>query len=111
MGEDDEGEQVTSCAVAPDESPQDATRSRLPKGGNQKVVLDALGELLRNSATFGRAGAPPVRPCVGVETAVDAIALRLTCEPKRQKERVRLALTGLHAAGVVTCREGWLWLP
>ena len=111
LGEDDEGEPVTSCVVAPDESPQDVTRCRQPKGGNQKVVLDALGELLRKSGAFGRAGAPAVRPCVEVEAAVDAIAPRLTCEPKRQKERVRLALTGLHAAGVVTCREGWLWLP
>lgn len=111
LGEDDEGETVTSCVIAPDESPQDVTRSRLPKGGNQKVVLDALGELLRKSATFGRAGAPPVRPCVQLESAVEAIAPRLTCEPKRQKERVRQALTGLTASGVVTCREGWLWMP
>jgi len=111
MGDDDDGEAITSCVIAPDESPQDVTRSRLPKGGNQKVVLDALGELLRKSATFGRAGAPPVRPCVELEAVVEAIAPRLTCEPKRQKERVRQALTGLTASGVVTCREGWLWLP
>jgi hypothetical protein len=111
LGEDDEAEPVTSCVVAPDDSPQDSTRSRLPKGGNQKVVLDALGEMLRKSATFGRAGAPSVRPCVEVEAAVEAIAPRLLCEPKRQKERVRQALTGLTASGVVTCRDGWLWLP
>ena len=111
LGEDDEGEPVTSCAVAPDDSPQDLTRSRLPKGGNQRVVLDALGEMLRKSSAFGRAGAPPVRPCVDLEAAVETIGPRLTCEPKRQKERVRQALTGLTASGVVMCREGWLWLP
>ena len=111
LGEDDEGETVTSCVVAPDESPQDVTRSRLPKGGNQKVVLDGLGELLRNSVAFGRAGAPPQRPCVETESAVEAIAPRLTCEPLRRKERTRQALTGLVASGVLTCREGWLWLP
>lgn len=111
LGEDEEGEPVTSCAVAPDDSPQDVTRSRLPKGGNQKVVLDALGELLRKSSAFGRAGAPPARPCVETESAVEAIAPRLTCEPLRRKERTRQALTGLVASGVLTCREGWLWLP
>jgi putative DNA primase/helicase len=111
LGEDGEGEPVTSCTVAPDESPQDVTRSGLPKGANQKVVLCALGELLRKSATFGRAGAPPVRPCVEIEAAVEGIAPRLACEPKRQKERVRQALTGLHASGVVTIRNGWVWLP
>lgn len=111
LGEDDEGETATSCVVVPDGTPEQVTRSRLPKGGNQKVVLDALGELLRKSETFGRAGAPPVRPCLQLEPAVEAIAPRLTCEPKRQRERVRQALTGLTASGVVTCREGWLWLP
>jgi len=111
LGEDGDGEAVTSCVIAPDESPQDKTRCRLPKGGNQKVVLDALGELLRNSATFGRAGAPPARPCVQLESAVEAIAPRLIVAPKRQKERLRQALRGLTASGDVTCREGWLWLP
>ena len=111
LAPDDEGEPVTSCVVRRDESPENATRSRLPKGGNQKVVLDALGDLLRKSADRGKASAPPQRPCVETEAAVDAIAPRLTVEPLRRKERVRHALTGLVAAGVVTCREGWLWLP
>lgn len=111
LAPDDEGEPVTSCVVRRDDSPEDATRSRLPKGGNQKVVLDALGDLLRKSATFGRAGAPPVRPCVETEAAVEAIGPRLTCEPLRRKERTRQALTALVANGLVTCREGWLWLP
>ena len=31
LGEDDEGEPVTSCTIEPDDSPQDVTRSRLPK--------------------------------------------------------------------------------
>jgi hypothetical protein len=111
LAPDDEGEPVTSCVVRRDESPEQATRSRLPKGGNQKVVLDALGDLLRTSADRGKAGAPPQRPCVETEAAVDAIAPRLTVEPLRRRERARTALTGLVAAGVVTCREGWLWLP
>lgn len=111
LGQDDEGEPVTSCVVSADQTPRDAARCYLPKGGNQKVVLDALGELLRKSETFGRAGAPAVRPCVQLEPAVETIAPRLTCEPKRQKERTRQALTALLASGVVTCREGWLWLP
>lgn len=111
LAPDKEGEPVTSCVVRRDESPENATRSRLPKGGNQKVVLDALGDLLRKSADRGKAGAPPQRPCVETEAAIDAIAPRLTVEPLRRKERARHALTGLVAAGVVTCREGWLWLP
>jgi len=108
---DMDGEPTTSCVVCPDETPKDATRSRLPKGGNQKVVLDALGDELRKSAAFGKAGALPQRPCVQTEAAVEAIAPRLVCEPPRRKERARQALTSLVATGVVCCREGWLWLP
>ena len=111
LGTDSEGEPVTSCVVCADDSPQNATRSKLPKGGNQKVVLDALGEMLRKSGVFGKAGALAQRPCVETEAAIDAIASRLLCEPLRRKERTRTALTGLVAAGVVSSREGWLWLP
>ena len=99
MGEDDDGEAITSCVVVPDESPQDATRPRLPKGGNQRLVLDALGELLRKSGTLGRAGAPPQRPCLETEIAVEAIAPGLVCEPLRRKERTRQALTLETAVG------------
>lgn len=111
LGTAEEGERVTSCVVQPDDSPASATRSKLPKGGNQKVVLDALGDLLRKSFKFGMAGAPAQRPCVELEDAVDAIAARLACDPLRRKERTRQAITGLIAGQVVRCHEGWLWLP
>ena len=42
---------------------------------------------------------------------MEAIAPRLVCEPLRRKERTRQALTGLIASGVLTGRDGWLWLP
>jgi putative DNA primase/helicase len=106
-----EGEAVTSCIVCPDEMPQDAIRPRPPRGGNQKVVLDALCELLRKSDAFGKAGAPPQRPCVETEAAVVAIAPRLPCETLRQKERTRKALTSLQASKMLMSLEGWLWLP
>lgn len=111
LAPDEDGDEVSSCVVRRDESPENATRSRLPKGGNQKVVLDALGDLLRKSADRGKASAPPQRPCVETEVAVDAIGPRLMCEPLRRKERTREALTRLVCNGLVTCREGWLWLP
>lgn len=39
LGADDEGEAVTSCVIAPDESPQDKTRCRLPKGAIRRWCL------------------------------------------------------------------------
>lgn len=111
VGEDADGDLITSCVVVPDDDAKTATRSKQPKGGNQRIVYDALGELLRESKTFSKAGAPAGRPCVELETAVAAIAPRLVVEKKRRVERARLALTGLIADGIVICREDWLWLP
>lgn len=111
LGTDDDGDVLTSCVVMPDEDAKSATRSRLPKGGNQRIVYDALGELLRESRDFGKAGAPAPRPCVELETVVGKIAPRLACEEKRKIERTRQALTGLIASSVIKHQDGWIWLP
>lgn len=111
IGTDEHGDPITSCAVVPEEAAAAATRSQKPKGGNQRIVYDALGELLRNAKHLGKAGSPPTRPCVELEAAVEAIAPRLPCEAKRKVERTRQAFTGLIASGSVVYREGWLWHP
>lgn len=111
VGEDDDGEPVTSCIVMADEAAHVATRPKLPKGGNQRIVWDALGDLLKTSKHFGKAGAPPTLPCVELEAAIEAIAPRLTCEERRKVTRTREAFTGLLANKAIEHREGWLWLP
>jgi hypothetical protein len=111
IGTDEDGDPITSCVVVPEESAIQATRSKAPKGGNQRIVYDALGELLRASIHFGKAGSQPTRPCVELEAAIEAIAPRLPCDPKRLVERTRQAFTGLIASGSVVHREGWLWHP
>ena len=108
---DEDGELVTSCVVVEDDQPTVGRLPKIPKGGNQRIVWDALGELLKRSEDYSKGGAPSYRPCVELERAVVAIAPRLTCEPKRRSERTREALTGLITRKLVECREGWLWLP
>lgn len=111
VGVDDDGEPITSCAVEPeDEEDRSAPRPKQPKGGNQKVVLDALRPLFRASHDFGKAGAPAVRPCIEIEAAVADVAPRLVVEPKRRRERALQAITGLVASGVLASNEGWIWL-
>lgn len=112
LGEDEDGESITSCVVVPEVEHADTStpRPRLPKGGNQRIVLDALGPLLRQSPHFGKAGAPPQRPCIHLEAAIETAGTRLVVEPKRRRERTQQAITGLVAAGVMRCQEGWLWL-
>lgn len=48
LGTDEDGEPITSCAIAPEELAADAMRRALPpKSGNQKVVLEVVRELLK----------------------------------------------------------------
>lgn len=112
LGEDDQGEPITSCVIAPEERAADAVRRvKLPTGGNQRIVLDALGEAFRKAHDFGMAGAPAGRPCLPLAGAIEHCRGRLTCPTDRQSERIRDAVTGLVSRGCLTLREGWLWEP
>lgn len=112
LGVDEEGEPLTSCVVAQPDWADAAEPSapRLPKGGNQRIVYDNLGPLLRASNQFGKAGAPHTRPCISLEDAIAGTKDRLAVEPKRRSERARQAITGLIASGIVGANEGWIWL-
>ena len=85
-------------------------RVKLPTGGNQRIILDALRDLLKESRHFGEAGGPPGRPCVELEEAIDKTRARLACDPDQKRYRAQLAITGLVNRGCIVLREGWLWL-
>lgn len=114
VGTDDEGEPITSCVVAPEESAGDAVRRALPpKSGNQRIIWDALGVMFRAAGCFAPEGAPKElpagRPCLSLDAAIDGTRTRLVCDPKRQTERTSAAITGLINRGLLELREGWLW--
>ncbi len=109
LGEDEDGESITSCTVLPDQRAEDIQRVKLPQGGNQRLVLDALRPLFKEGRT-GKPGAPPVRPCIELEAAVTRAASALTVAPDRKTERARQAITGLVARGLLGLNEGWLWV-
>lgn len=115
IGEDEDGEPVTSCVVQPEESAADAVRRVLPpKSGNQKTILEALKEVLKTNGERRPEGVPaelPIgRPVVRLEDAVAQTRTRLVCEPKRQTERAQAAIRGLVERGLLVHREGWIWL-
>ncbi|WP_257127813.1 helicase RepA family protein [Burkholderia sp. MSMB2157WGS] len=109
LGEDEDGEPVTSCVVAPDDGVAGVERVKLPQGGNQRIAMDALAQPLRDSREFNKGDAPFGRPCLEIEPAVAIVAARLTCEPKRRNERAREAITGLVTRGIYAVKDGWLW--
>ena len=109
LGVEETGEAITSCVVLRDTQAQDVRAVKLPQGGNQRVVLDVLRPMFKDGQT-GKPGAPPLRPCIELETAVSAGAAKLTCQTDRRATRTREAITGLVARGVVGCNEGWIWM-
>jgi hypothetical protein len=55
IGEDEDGEPVTSCVVVPEKSVDDAMRRvKLPSGGNQRIVWDGLQEMFKAAGSAAR---------------------------------------------------------
>lgn len=102
-------EAVTSCVVRSIDAPTERA-PQPPKGGNQRVVYDALLPLFKASTAFGKAGAPPTRPCLALDQAVEAVKGHLVVDQKRQAERARLAIQGMTGAGILGHSEGWIWM-
>ena len=114
LGTDDYGDPITSCVVVRDTAAQDVRAVKLPQGGNQKVVLEVVRDLLKKAGPFNTPGAPdtcpPGRPAIELEESLSRIAERLTVAPDRKAERAREAVTGLVSRGVLGCDKGWIWL-
>ncbi len=114
--EDEDGEPVTSCVVAPfvEGTGEMVRRAPIPKQGNQRIVWDGIGELLKAAGISAPEGSPPElppgRPAVLLEDAIEKVRTRLTCEEKRQTERTRAAVTGLVTRGLMVLRGGWIWI-
>jgi len=109
LGIDIYGEDVSSCVVRQDESIEQIRRVKLPQGGNQRLVYDAIQPLFKDG-TAGKPGAPALRPCIALETAVIVGASRLTCAAHRRNTRSREAMTGLITRGVLGHFDGWVWI-
>lgn len=107
LGADDLGDPITSCVVIPDTGSEEVQRVKLPAGGNQRIVLDAIRPLFK-AGEMGKPGAPPLKPCIELEAAISKAAGHLTCEAHRKASRAREAITGLITRGVLGCNEGWV---
>ncbi|MGF6481932.1 AAA family ATPase [Paraburkholderia sp. JPY419] len=110
VGEDEDGEPLTSCAVEPLD--EDALRPRRPRprGPGQVLAYRAIGALLRASREFGKADAPPTRPCVLLDAAVEEVVRHMvTCAPRSRPYVARRAVQTMVAARIYGCADGWLW--
>lgn len=112
LGEDEDGDPITSCVVEIEDAPANEIRKNLPpKGGNARIAYDSIKAALNVSKNFGKGDAPPTRPAITLEAAIAATAERLTVEPKRRRERAQAAITSLVSHQHLAHLEGWIWLP
>ena len=109
LGIEPTGESITSCVVERDTAAQDVRTVKLPQGGNQRLVWDALRPLFK-AGTTGKLGAPPLSPCIELEPAIVSASGHLTCPTDKRTSRTRDAITGLVSRGLLGCNEGWLWV-
>ena len=112
LGEDEDGDPITSCVVEVREAVADQIkRVRPPAGGNMRIALDAIGAALKASSEYGKGQAPEFRPCVTLDVAVEAVAPKLATDPKRRKERAQAAIRSLVGKGHLAFYDEWVWLP
>lgn len=110
VGSDDEGDEITSCVIEPDESAEAIRQAKRPMlRSNQKIANEAIGEALRKSPHTGKEGAPAGRPCIQYADAVALVAERIPADPKHKTIRAKGAITGLVERGYLAMKGDWLW--
>lgn len=110
IGTDEHGDPVTSCVVVPDTTAKEVKTAKLPRGGNQRLVLEALRPLFKTSHDLGKGGAPEIRPCLELEAVLPVIRNCLAVAPEKRTSRTREAITGLVSRNVLGLGDGWIWL-
>lgn len=111
LGEDDDGDPITSCVVDPEDAAAIHLRkASRPNGNNARIALDAIKAALKSSGQFGMGDAPPTRPTITLEQAIAATAERLAVEPKRRKERAESAISSLVSNKYLSHLDGWIWI-
>ncbi|MFO1415020.1 MAG: hypothetical protein U1F10_14165 [Burkholderiales bacterium] len=107
----DDGEAVTSCVIVPDYSAP-VRRPKMPAGAAQRLVFDALGQLLKASPHYGMAGTSATKCCVELEAVMPDLAAALVATPTDKRSYIaRRTIQSMAAAGVIQSRDGWVWLP
>ena len=113
LGQDSDGEDITSCTVAPDNSALFVNRQ--PNGKVQQAALTCIKREINASRFNGKCSSGKDTKCVRVDDAITALAHTLTTiASNRRRNRANQLVTAL-VVGNFLCSglqndEGWLWL-
>ncbi|MCZ2172990.1 MAG: helicase RepA family protein [Burkholderiales bacterium] len=106
---DEDGQAVTSCVVEPCDAPAAASRGR-PTGDKQQLLHGLVGELLKVSRDFGKAGQPAGRPCVLLDQLAERWRAAVPGEAGEKNKLLR-TLKMLTQKGLVAGDGEWVWTP
>lgn len=110
LGVDEEGEEISSCIVAPCGGV--AIAHKLPKvpSGKQRIIWDALSELFMKSKIYGKGGAPAMKACLEYEYAIEQAMTSYPSEKHRQRERTKEVIAKMVSKGFLVFKDSWLWV-
>jgi len=113
LGLDGYGQPVSSVCIAGEEPGATfGPPKRYPRGANQHIAFDAIGDVLRASTQFGMADAPSYRPCVKLDVAIAAAAQKIPKEEQKYRtQSAKRAVEDMVARGVLAVKDGWIWIP
>ena len=113
LGQDSDGEDITSCTVIRDHSALFVTRQ--PNGKVQQAALARIKLEINASRFKGKCTSGKDTKCLRVEDAITAVANTLTTTASnkrrnRANQLVTALITGGFLCSALQNDEGWLWL-
>jgi hypothetical protein len=113
LGQDSDGEDITSCTVTPDHTALFVKRQ--PNGKVQQAALTCIKREVNASRFEGKCSSGNDTKCIRVEDAIIAVANTLTTTASNKRRNRATQLVTALIAGNFLCsalqnEEGWLWL-
>ncbi len=113
LGQDADGDDITSCTVELDGSAIFVTKQ--PSGKNQQAALATIKRELMSSPIKGKCHSGANMACLPVDDAITAVSNTLTTvAANKRRNRAKTLIDGLIIGGFLETAldqdEGWLWL-
>jgi len=116
LGQDSDGEDITSCAIGPGAVSTTERRFKPPSGKQQQAALVALHRCISASNIMDKCDSAG-KPCLKIEDGIAAVVSVLATLPSNKRtNRARALLLGLQlsqhlTSGIDPDGLEWLWLP
>ena len=114
IGQDSDGDDVTTCLLEHSDTPGTGHKLRIPTGKNQKIAWPALKQFAEglNNRSPGTSMIPRGVLTVNMDEAIEAILPKFGGDEPgyRMREKVKDALMGLQASKFIGVHGDILWL-